>query len=142
MSLKKTDLKKYRRIHQWLYYHFGKANKCENKDCLGNNTAYQYALIKGKQYEKKRENYMLLCQSCHRLYDNHSHTEATKEKISQSLRGRKINPKTTLGTDKNGVMYVFPSATIAAKSFNVCVSAISQAISKNRLSAGMKWEYI
>jgi len=53
-------------VHYWLRQNFGKPNKCEfckeNKLC-------QWALIKGKDDERKRENYLRLCVRCHRRYD-------------------------------------------------------------------------
>lgn len=56
-------------IHQWIIYHFGKANKCENKDCKKIGKRFEYALINNKTYERKIENYIMLCSQCHRKYD-------------------------------------------------------------------------
>ena len=71
---------KYGGIHSWLVRMFGKANKCENLLCVyprknkGGNIVkmakrFEYALMVGKKYERKRENYIMLCPSCHRKYD-------------------------------------------------------------------------
>ena len=60
----------YRLIHNWLNTEFGKANKCENQNCTKKSNNYDYALIKGKSYERKKENFMQLCKSCHKKYDN------------------------------------------------------------------------
>lgn len=60
---------KYRAIHRWLVITFGKADRCENTDCPKKSSNYQYALIKGKKYERKRENYKKFCVSCHKIYD-------------------------------------------------------------------------
>lgn len=59
----------YFTIHAWLVRIFGKANKCENPDCLKLSTIYHWAKIKGKKHERKRENYWMLCTLCHRKYD-------------------------------------------------------------------------
>ncbi len=71
----------YSNVHMWLRHHYGSANQCENRDCLGDSKYFTWALIKGFKYEKKRENYMQLCGSCHLRYDM---TEETKKKLSQA----------------------------------------------------------
>ena len=62
----------YNGLHTWLRTVFGWPNKCENKDCGHKSMKYEWALIKGKRYERKRENFWQLCVSCHRLYDGNS----------------------------------------------------------------------
>ena len=59
----------YHGVHAWLRRHFGNASICEGMDCRQNSSEYNWALIKGKRHERKRENYMQLCRSCHALYD-------------------------------------------------------------------------
>lgn len=70
----------YFAFHQWLRTHFGNANKCENSTCFypRKNAArsivkapkrFDWALIKGKEYDHKRENFIQLCPSCHKKYD-------------------------------------------------------------------------
>lgn len=60
----------YYAFHQWLKTNYGKANKCENKDCLRKKTKrYEWALLKGKKHDHKRKNYWMLCKSCHSKYD-------------------------------------------------------------------------
>lgn len=57
-------------LHSWLRTNFGKASKCENRKC--NNIhpyRYEWALLKGKKYERKRENFWMLCRKCHMYYD-------------------------------------------------------------------------
>lgn len=68
-------------IHQWLIYHLGKANKCENKSCKKIGKRFEYALIDGKPYDRKRENYMMLCSQCHRKYDWDSGKFESQKKI-------------------------------------------------------------
>ena len=71
----------YFAYHVWLKTYFGKANKCENPDCVyprknraGKITykpkGFNWALIKGKEHGHFRENYKMLCISCHMIYDN------------------------------------------------------------------------
>lgn len=56
-------------VHYWLRQNYGKPNKCLNLDCKGISTRYEWALIKGRKYIRKRENFMRLCRSCHAIYD-------------------------------------------------------------------------
>lgn len=58
-----------KRIHQWINYNYGKASKCENKDCGGKSKTFDYSLLEDKFYDYVRENYMQLCRSCHFKYD-------------------------------------------------------------------------
>lgn len=63
-------------IHTWIQRYYGKANHCENEEdgrlefeCNHKSKNYDWALIKGKDYKRKRENFMQLCHSCHLKYD-------------------------------------------------------------------------
>jgi hypothetical protein len=60
----------YEKVHSWLKYHYGKSNKCENDKCEKKSTNYQWAKLSDKKYECKRENFWMLCASCHRKYDS------------------------------------------------------------------------
>ena len=64
----KGDKISYMGIHKWLVITFGKANKCEQCGII-HNKRYHYALLKGKEYQRKRENFWMLCASCHKKYD-------------------------------------------------------------------------
>lgn len=59
----------YRAKHQWLIRNFGKASKCENPKCEDKSIVFQWAKLKGKRYIHKRENFFMLCGSCHVAYD-------------------------------------------------------------------------
>ncbi len=48
---------------------YGKADRCEMVDCPRKNNKYEWALIKNKKYERKRQNFFMLCISCHKNYD-------------------------------------------------------------------------
>lgn len=76
----------YDAFHIWLKYRHGKANHCENQDCNGKSKKYEWALIKGKTYEHKRENYMQLCKSCHVKYDM---TEYHRESLRKRNKGNR-----------------------------------------------------
>ena len=59
----------YNSLHWWLRREYGSADHCEAIDCDGKSKKYEWALIKGKEYERKRVNFMQLCKSCHVKYD-------------------------------------------------------------------------
>lgn len=59
----------YSMIHVWLREHFGKASMCESKSCKNISKKFVYALKKGKEYRRDRNNFMTLCISCHTKYD-------------------------------------------------------------------------
>ena len=81
----------YYGIHDWLYTNFGKATKCE--EC-GSKKRVQWAKMKDKEYERRRESFWQLCYKCHMEYDGTSiknqkvwnkgkkWSEEMKEKIS------------------------------------------------------------
>jgi len=66
----KGDNVGYDGMHHWLKTTFGKADKCENPDCKGKSKTFEWSLLKGKKYERRRENFWQLCVICHRIYDN------------------------------------------------------------------------
>ncbi|OYY99536.1 MAG: hypothetical protein B7Y37_13680 [Sphingobacteriia bacterium 28-36-52] len=107
--------KEYFRIHNWISYHHGKANKCENENCESvNPKRFEWALLKGKDYAKNRNNYIMLCPSCHRKYD---YTDIQKEKQSLAKKGVSAKNKICVCQyDLNGVFIKkFNSYTEAAK---------------------------
>lgn len=84
----KGDKVGYFSLHAWLARTFGKADKCEAcgiSEIPPNRKRYfHWALLKGKNYERKRENFWMLCQSCHIKYDM---TQEWKDNISKSKIG-------------------------------------------------------
>jgi len=68
----------YGSVHVWLRHKYGAATHCENKECPGVSTNYQWAKLSGVEYDYKRENFIQLCRSCHAKYDS---TEKSKQKL-------------------------------------------------------------
>ena len=55
-------------LHLWLKTQFGSERRCE--ECKATDKAvYDWALVAGKEYERKRGNFRRLCRSCHMTYD-------------------------------------------------------------------------
>ena len=59
----------YDYIHKWIRVTYGKADRCENENCSSKSNNYEYAMINNSLLEKNRENFKMLCCSCHRKYD-------------------------------------------------------------------------
>ncbi len=101
----KHKTNEYRNIHQWLRRKYGKASKCENKKCLGGSKRFEWAIIRGFDYERKREIYHQLCKQCHTSYDyteerraiakertkNGVFTREQYEKFAEKLRGKHLS---------------------------------------------------
>lgn len=82
----------YEAIHIWLKNNHGKPNRCENKECAYKNPKrYEYALRKGFKHEHNRDNYIMLCVSCHRRMDD---TPERREKIRQANLGKVMSEET------------------------------------------------
>lgn len=61
----KGDAVGYNALHDWLRKNFGNSNKCENERCDKKSKKYDWCLIVGKKYERKRENFTMRCRKCH-----------------------------------------------------------------------------
>lgn len=59
----------YQAVHIWLRTKYGKANKCESKECLGKSKTYDWANISGV-YSRNPRDYKQMCRSCHWKLDN------------------------------------------------------------------------
>ena len=85
---------KYAGIHTWLIKTFGRAPTCEmcNKIGFKNNNKWGicWALKKGCEYKRRRENFFGLCSKCHRAYDD---TEVWRRNISLGKLGKKRSVK-------------------------------------------------
>jgi len=99
----------YQNIHCWIRYHYGKASLCENKDCKCLNIKrYEWALKKGKTYEKNIDNFKQLCSSCHKNYDMTDEIRANVKKASfqakktKCPKGHLYSKENTVNTKKNG----------------------------------------
>jgi hypothetical protein len=78
----KKNSKNYSTIHSWLIVNF-KKDKCES--CGATDKKLDWALLKGRKYLRKIENFKPLCRSCHLKYD---YTKARREKVGRN------NPRT------------------------------------------------
>src|SRR3990167_2083575 len=66
----------YRGLHQWLNKYYGRLKKCQNKEksnlqfqCSGKSKNYEWANVSG-EYKRSVKDFIRLCRSCHRKYDN------------------------------------------------------------------------
>ncbi len=93
----------YSAVHQWLIKSFGKADVCDSRliglRCRKISSVFEWALIKGCKYQKKSENFIELCKSCHHRYDDmglrpfkgKKHSKETKRKMRRTWIKRKMN---------------------------------------------------
>lgn len=86
----KGDNAGYEAIHNWMYRTFGKADKCENPECKYPRLSrkgkmmlapkkYHWANKTGN-YLREREDWLMLCPSCHQFYDDKFNIRKTKWK--------------------------------------------------------------
>ena len=80
----------YDMVHHWIQRKYGKAIKCETKDCILVPKRFEWALKKGFSYEKNIGNFIQLCPSCHRKYD---WTEEQSKRVSEALHNRVYTPE-------------------------------------------------
>jgi len=75
----KTAGHTYGYIHCWLRKNYGYPPVCENFYCQKRSNTYEWSLLHGKDYEKKRENFWRLCKVCHSSYDRSKLIVSKKE---------------------------------------------------------------
>lgn len=61
----------YSGIHKWLTKSYGSPKICDNCD-TEDAKRYEWALLKGKSYERNRDNFIRMCKKCHNNYDGNS----------------------------------------------------------------------
>jgi len=61
----------YSGTHKWLVRKYGKADRCQNRDCLGISKIYEWANLDDK-YLRDITTWAKLCKKCHHLMDCHS----------------------------------------------------------------------
>lgn len=146
----------YFRIHNWLTYHHGKACKCDNELCESvKPKRFEWALLKGKDYKKDRNNYIQLCPSCHRRYD---YTEEQRKKQSESAKGRVFSKSHRINLSKSGkgkgaktvnqvgltgkIIRRFKSVSEAAVATGISQSGISNVLTNRAKTAGgYLWQF-
>lgn len=130
----------YRTIHNWLIRHYGKARICENPECKGRSNIYEWALKKGFEYQKNKENYFQLCASCHGKYDFSEKTMAAI-KVNFS-KGREARKRPIIKLHKNGKEAArYESLAQASKDVGCAHPSIIDAIKSNTYVKGFKWRY-
>lgn len=66
----KGDEASYSAIHKWVNRHYEKPGKCEH---CGKPKIIEWANVSG-EYNRKRDDWIGLCKSCHFYYDGHDKT--------------------------------------------------------------------
>ena len=91
--MKKEFFYQYIGLHSWLRKTYGRADHCENPECIHKSTHFEYALKKGYEYSYDRNNFIQLCKSCHMLYDGNGmtgrrHSLKSRKLISENQKGK------------------------------------------------------
>lgn len=89
----KGEKAKYPQKHAWIRKHWGSANKCESLDCKGKSNTFDWANLSG-EYLRIREDWKMLCRSCHAKLDGHCFQFKNKCK-----RGHDINDNPYIAPD-------------------------------------------
>ena len=126
-------------IHIWLRYHYGKADKCEF--CDNEADRYEYALKKGKVYEKNRDNYLTLCRSCHAKYDDRNPFLYYKKDSQKKVNEAKYIPINQYDIDGK-FLQVWKGAKVANDKLKISRSAINNNLKGlSKTAGGFIWRY-
>lgn len=83
----------YRNVHNRIRGLFGKANKCEGVECSGISNRFDWALKPGAVYSVNRDDYQMLCRSCHSKQGTpKGERQAAAKLTEEQVRYIKINP--------------------------------------------------
>lgn len=74
----------YSGIHWRMKRFYGRADKCENENCKGESTTYEWANL-SRRYLLDRSDWKMLCKQCHFQYD---FNEEWRNNISKGGKGR------------------------------------------------------
>jgi len=127
----------YRAIHKWIARNYGKADKCVGADCKGMSKKYEWALIKGNSHGRDINSYMMLCRSCHGIYDM---TDQNRERKRKSMLGKNLGRVTRTTHLRLSICddlgNVYHSVTQAAELSGISRRAISNNLNNRSKSAG------
>jgi hypothetical protein len=130
----------YVRLHKWLYETVGRASECSHCHRTGLKK-YEWALLKGCKYEYNADNFIQLCCSCHRKYDE---TIGRRTKISNSLKGKtapNVRPIRIIHCESQVEMF-FGSVREAANALSLSRTAIQNNLSGvSKKVGGFKCHY-
>lgn len=87
----------YKSIHEWINTNYGKPEKCERCECKENLDWCN----KDHQYRRVREDWLVLCKKCHRVFDKRNNGwrrrtlgEIIKSKVCNCGRNKNSGSKT------------------------------------------------
>ena len=153
----RQEVKHRGNIHQWLKYHYGRAVSCENPNCTSNfSKRFEYSLLKGKLYEKNRDNFWMLCPSCHRKYDDSLLVRDNKSKAQKRVVGHELKRRRSMLADfakkreisvrqvsLQGVLIkTFDSISSACKDTGIDNATLGRALKNGRIQKGYRWKNV
>lgn len=78
----KGDEVKYRALHAWINRRLGRSGTCEACNDKSENKTYDRANI-SRTYKRKIDDWISLCRSCHRKFDNNNLTVKELKQLCQ-----------------------------------------------------------
>lgn len=134
----------YSLMHGCIRRTHGKATYCSNKDCKHIQAVkFTWALIRGRIYSKDVNDYIPLCYSCHKKYDD---TPKIRHNLSKGHLGvnshghdRAVYKKSLKGK----IIKEYPTLSEAARKNKILVTSINNCLKNRSETAGkFKWEYV
>ena len=132
----------YASIHYWLKSNYGVANVCESKECQGNSNNYDWALKNNHTYDRKRDNFIMLCRSCHFKYD---FTESKRTRLKNANLNT-IKKHKWVGISqfnlKGELIRTFDNVITASKELNIIDTAITNNLKgRSKTCGGFIFKY-
>jgi hypothetical protein len=130
----------YLRIHEWLRNSFGLANHCDQCNNISPKR-FEWALRIGYKYEYKKENYIQLCPSCHRKYDETTKSRRNRSKIKIGKEPNNI--RSISQYNKEGkLINQYRSISIASQKTGISRTAIMNVLSGiSKIAGFFIWKY-
>lgn len=107
----------YSSIHKWLRESYGKANHCSDINCNETCKTYEYALKKGKKYEKRLDNFICLCKKCHVRYDWREDTSLKMSIAKKNVPRPDLHKSLAILTSRGRFVSAYPTVRSCMKAF-------------------------
>ena len=125
------ERRNYVAVHWWIKKYYGKADKCTHPNCKKVSNTFDWALIKGKKYERNIQNFMMMCRRCHTKYDT---TEELREKIRILQTGKVVSLEGRKRISDAGKKNQNATSKIINENTTEVYKSLSDAASKNNMS--------
>jgi hypothetical protein len=142
MGIKKLTNNQIKVLHTILRRENKKSNVCFF--CKTTTAkAFEFALIKGREYSSNREDYYELCVSCHKKYDmTDERRKQCSDRMSKLSRGDHPSSRAICKLSLDGGIIKYYDSIVSVKDDGYEPTPISNYLSgRSKTSYGFKWEY-